>query len=160
MFNEITAIDRGLNPYSAMAVEASLTWNVGPDTFEDLVKRYPDPDIGLALLRLMASRTRLLIGRCEDLSFRPVLSRTSKLLLHLSDQGNEVIDRGQHSIKEMSGQIATVPEAISRSFGILRDKGLIEISRQEITILDLEALAEIARLDSSLPLKESEASPV
>lgn len=64
MFNEITAIDRGLNPYSAMTVEASLTWNIGPDAFEDLVNRYPDPDIGLAMLRVMASRTRLLIGRC------------------------------------------------------------------------------------------------
>jgi CRP/FNR family transcriptional regulator len=159
MFNEITAIDNQPNPYSALAAEASLTWNINPSTFETLVKRYPDPDIGLAMLRVMASRTRELIGRCEDLSFRPVLSRTSKLLLRLSADGGHVLDRSEHSIKDMSAQISTVPEAISRSLGILRDKGLIETTRQEITLLDPEALAEIAQLDSSLPLEEFESSP-
>ena len=154
MFNEITVIDREPNPYSAVAAETSLTWNIPPHTFEELVRRFPDPDIGLAMLRVMASRTRQLISRCEDLSFRPVLARTSKLLLRLSYQGEEIIDRRQHSIKEMSAQIATVPEAISRSLGILRDKSLIETTRQEITILDPDALAEVAQLDPSLPLEE------
>jgi CRP/FNR family transcriptional regulator, dissimilatory nitrate respiration regulator len=154
MFNEITAIDCEPNPYSAIAAEACLTWNISPSTFENLVRNYPDPDIGFALMRVMASRTRQLIGRCEDLSFRPVLARTSKLLLHLSAQGREVVDRGQHPIKEMSGHIATVPEAISRSLGILRDQELIETTRQEIVILDPAALAAIAQLDPTLPIDD------
>ena len=85
MFNELTAIDGGPNPFTAIAEDACLTWNIGYEAFQSLVTRYPDPAIGLALLRVLARRTRLLIDRCEDLSFRSVLARTAKVLLEMSD---------------------------------------------------------------------------
>jgi CRP-like cAMP-binding protein len=50
MFNELTAIDGGLNPFTALAIKDCLVWNITYDAFHDLVKRYPDPEIGLGLL--------------------------------------------------------------------------------------------------------------
>lgn len=153
MFNELTAIDGGPNPFTAMCVEDSLTWNIVHEAFLDLVRRYPDPEIGLGLLRVLCARTRLLIGRCDDLSFRPVVARMAKLILELSESGTKVINRRQHPIKEMSARIATVPEAISRSLKTLMEEEYIEYSRTEITVLDPYSLADLALL-SPLSLEE------
>ena len=95
---------------------------------------------------MLAARTRALIGRCEDLSFRPVLARTAKLILSLSNNGSIVIDRRDHPIKNMSARIATVPEAISRSLKTLKQDELIEYTRAQITVLNVEALYDLALL--------------
>jgi CRP/FNR family transcriptional regulator len=147
MFNEVTAIDGGPNPFTAIAAKDSLTWNISHVAFEDLVRRYPDPDIGLGMLRVLAGRTRMLIDRCEDLSFRPVVARTAKLLLELSNHGDRVINRREHPIKDMAAGIATVPEAISRSLRSFREDQLIECTRTRITILNPASLAEIAWME-------------
>ena len=146
MFNELTAIDGGSNPFTALCGEDSLTWNIEHEAFLDLVRRYPDPEIGLGLLRVLSARTRMLIGRCDDLSFRPVVARTAKLILELSENGDKVIPRRQHPLKEMSARIATVPEAISRSLKSLKEDGFIEFSRTEITVTNTQALADLAQL--------------
>lgn len=153
MFNELTAIDGGPNPYTAIAVEKCNTWNIQHEAFHNLVNQYPDPSIGLGLLRILAARTRLLINRCEDLSFRPVRARTAKLILDLSDHGRKIIERTDHPIKDLAASIATVPEAFSRSLSILREDGLIEVSRSHIRIIDPNGLAEVAQIEDPLIIK-------
>ena len=146
MFNELSAIDGGPNPFTAICIEDCLTWNTDHQSFLDLVRRYPDPEIGLGLLRVLSARTRMLIGRCDDLSFRPVVARTAKLILDLSENGKKMIDRRHHPIKDLSARIATVPEAISRSLKSLKEDDFIEYNRTEITVLNPAALADLALL--------------
>lgn len=150
MFNEVTAIDGGPNPYTAMAVKDCLTWNISAESFESLVRRYPDPVIGLAMLRVLAGRTRGLIDLCEDLSFRSVVARIAKLILDLSDGGEKPIDRHDYPIRVLSSSIATVPETISRTLRYLRDRGLIECTRRRITVIKPEGLCREAQLEPSL----------
>ncbi|NOR89969.1 MAG: cyclic nucleotide-binding domain-containing protein [Anaerolineales bacterium] len=147
MFNELTAIDRGPNPFTAIAEQACLTWNIGHDAFHSLVMRYPDPAIGLAMMQVLARRTRLLIDRCEDLSFRSVLARTAKVLLEMSDNGTKTIDRGKYPIKNVAANIATVPETLSRSFSVLSERGLIDCTRKTISILQPVELSVAAQLE-------------
>jgi CRP/FNR family transcriptional regulator len=150
MFNEVTAIDGGPNPYTAVAIKDCLTWNIGHEAFEELVKRYPDPVIGLAMLRVLAGRTRSLIDLCENLSFRSVVARIAKLILDLSDGGEKPIDRHDHPIRDLSSSIATVPETISRTLRYLSDRGLIECNRRRITVIKLEELCQEAQVEPSL----------
>jgi CRP/FNR family transcriptional regulator len=117
------------------------------DAFQSLVTRYPDPAIGLALLRVLARRTRNLIDRCEDLSFRSVLARTAKVLLEMSDNGTKAINRGEYPIKDVAANIATVPETLSRSFSVLSERGLIDCTRKTITILQPIELSVAAQLE-------------
>jgi CRP-like cAMP-binding protein len=140
MFNEVTAIDGGPNPFTAIAVKDCLTWNINCEQFEDLVNRYPDPAIGLAMLRVLAGRTRLLIDRCEDLSFRPVLARTAKLILELSSTGSIPINRIEYPI-------ATVPETLSRSLSLLSEQGLIICTRSQITVSNSDGLRMVAQVE-------------
>jgi CRP-like cAMP-binding protein len=149
MFNELTAIDGGPNPMTAIAVEDCLTWNIGHQDFERLVRHYPDPAIGLAMMRVLAERTRDLIERCEDLSFRSVLARVAKLILELSEGGKREIDREQYSIMELSARVSTAPESISRSLSNLADRGFISSDRRRISVQNAKQLVEIAKLDST-----------
>ena len=147
MFNELTAIDGGLNPFTAIAEQKCLTWKISYDAFQSLVLRYPDPRIGIAMMKVLAKRTRLLIDRCEDLSFRSVLARTAKVLLEISDNGTKIIDRGEYPIKDVAASIATVPETLSRSFSVLSESGLINCTRKEISILQPNELSVTAQLE-------------
>jgi CRP-like cAMP-binding protein len=108
------------------------------------------PQVGLSLLKVLAVRNRQMISRYEDLSFRGVVARTAKLILDLSQDGRQLVDRRTCSIEEMARRIATVPEAISRSLNVIKARGFIQVSRLEITVLDVQKLAALAQLD---PLK-------
>jgi len=148
MFNEVTAIDGGSNPATAIAVKNCLTWNIGHQAFNDLVEKYPDPVLGLAMMRVLAERTRELITLCKDLSFSPVLSRCAKLILELSDHGEKSIDRHDYPLSDLSALVATAPESVSRSLSWLSKQSLITTDRNYISVENIEGLIEITRQDS------------
>ncbi len=148
MFNEVTAIDGGPNPATAIAVRDCLTWNIGYEAFENLVKQYPDPVVGLAMMRVLAGRTRELITLCGDLTFRTVVSRCAKLILELSDNGANSIDRSEFPLADLSGLIATAPESVSRSLSWLDKKGLIKTERNLISVIKADGLLEIVTIES------------
>ncbi len=150
MVNEVAVLDGGPNPITAIAAEDCLTWQIGHLAFQDLLDKMPE--IGLSLLKVLARRNRQMLSQYEDISFRNVVSRTAKLLLDISSGGKQPIDRRKCSIEEMARRIATVPEAISRSLNVIKNRGLIEVNRAAITVLlpqELAALAmlEIAKMD-------------
>lgn len=143
MFNEVAALDGGANLTSAIAVQPCTVWLIGYGSFQALLARYPM--IGLGLLRVLARRNRFLVSQYEDLSFRTVQARAAKLLLDLSDHGEQLIDRRKHPNHEMAALIATVPEAFSRALNTFKRNGCITCTRFAITvhcIADLAALAE------------------
>jgi CRP-like cAMP-binding protein len=142
MFNEVPVLDGGTNLATAVAVTDCLTWQIGCEAFQALLQRYPQ--IGLGLLRVLAGRNRLLVAQYEDISFRSVQARAAKLLLDLSDSGQQPIDRRKHPNHQMAARIATVPEAFSRALNGFKQRGAITCIRSEITVSDPEALASLA----------------
>ncbi|MEW6232568.1 MAG: Crp/Fnr family transcriptional regulator [Chloroflexota bacterium] len=150
-FNAVAALDGGPNPATAVAVKDCMVWHIGYEPFQALLRRYPQ--IGLGLLRMLAARTRFLVSQYEDLSFRSVQARTAKLLLDLSNHGQRTIERREHSIREMSARIGTVPEVVSRSLRAFREEGHIVCTRRAITVCRPEALSRLAQIDAEL-LKE------
>ncbi|MBN2549449.1 MAG: Crp/Fnr family transcriptional regulator [Anaerolineales bacterium] len=144
MVNEVSVLDGGPNPLTAIAAQDCVTWQVGYDRFQILMQRYPQ--IGLGLLRVLAARNRMLLERYEDLSSRSVIARTAKLLLDLSDYGRYPIHRIEHNNNLLAARAATVHEAISRTLKLFRDHDCITTTRQEITITSPERLVELAQL--------------
>lgn len=144
MFNEVAALDRGLNPVTAMTIEESTIWCLNTDTLDQLVLRYPQ--VGLGMLRVLAARNRHLVEQYGDVAFRSVLARAAKLLLELSADGTQVIDRRKHPIHQMAARISTVPEAFSRSLKVFRTNGSIHCAGSTIEVRipdELKATAEI-----------------
>lgn len=145
MFNEVTVLDGGPNPVCARAALDCVVWQVGYKPFQTLLRRHPE--IAIGLLKVLAARNRQLIDHYEDLSFRPVQARVAKLLLELSENGQQRITRREHSISQMAARVASVPEAVSRALGELARQGIIFSTRAEIRVLDAKELGEAALLD-------------
>jgi CRP-like cAMP-binding protein len=153
MFNEVALLDGGPNPYTAIADQNCLVWQIGYEAYDKLLKKYaqePYMQVSLGLLRIMAGRYRQLVENYADLSFLTVPVRVAKLIYELSNQGKHPINRRETSINEMAARIATVPEAISRSLNFLKCQEIIETTRTLITIKDPEALAHLAQIEPDI----------
>jgi CRP/FNR family transcriptional regulator len=151
MFNEVAVLDGGPNLTTAVAAQDGSVWQIGCDSFQALLARYPM--LGLGLLRVLARRNRFLVSQVEDLSFRTVQARAAKLLLDLSDAGAQPIDRRKHPNHELAARIATVPEAFSRALNAFKRSGCITSTRAAITVRCIDDLAGLAGY-GSFALKE------
>ena len=145
MFNEVAALDGGLNPVTANAHTDVRLWHVGHVKFQQLLHEFPQ--IGLSLLGVLARRNRLLLTHYGDLSFRSVQARLAKQLVNLSEYGSRVINRRENPIHLIAARIITTPEAVSRTLMVLKSAKIIDASRCEIKVLDEKRLQELARMD-------------
>ena len=148
MFNEVSVLDGETNPVTAIAFQKSITWQITRERFQQLMERYPI--LGISLLNVLARRNRKLISMYENLISRPVKVRTAKLLLDLSSYGSIPIDRQTYSNQFLAARVSTAPEAISRSIKILRETGVIDCTRAQITVNCPDELAEFAQVESEL----------
>ncbi|MCX6028000.1 MAG: Crp/Fnr family transcriptional regulator [Chloroflexi bacterium] len=142
MFNEVAVLDGGPNLATAVTAQDSLAWQIGCESFQALLGRYPQ--MGLGLLRVLARRNRFLVSQYEDLSFRSVQARAAKLLLELSLGGQQPIDRRKHPSHEMAARIATVPEAFSRALNAFKRSGCLTCTRTTIIVHCVDDLAVLA----------------
>jgi CRP-like cAMP-binding protein len=113
-----------------------------------LMQHYPA--VGTGLLNILAARNRKMLTLYEDLMSRPVLARVAKMLLDLSKNGQESINRYRHSNQQIAALTATVPEAVSRSIRTLKSKGFIECTRSQIKIISPQDLMDLALIEPIL----------
>lgn len=142
MFNEVAVLDGGENPASARAFTDCLVWQVDKESFQGLIHSFPQ--VGFALLPILAKRNRQLVAQFEDMCFLPVRGRTAKLLLELSGSGEEEIDRGKYSIQELAARISTSPEVVSRTLSLLTASGYIQANRQTLSVINFTGLMDLA----------------
>jgi CRP/FNR family cyclic AMP-dependent transcriptional regulator len=102
------------------------------------------PKIGLKLLRVLVQRLRRADEKIGGLVLLDVNGRVSRLLLDLADEGGgpKITRRlTHHTIAQMIGSSR---ETVSRAMRELVDRGLIEVTRREISIRNREGLALLA----------------
>jgi CRP/FNR family transcriptional regulator len=149
MVNEVAVLDRGNNPATVKISSKGLVWHVSMEDFHDLMRRFPQ--LSLGLLPILAKRNRRLVSLYEDLSFLPVRSRTAKLILKLSEDGDTTINRSFVTVQEMASRISTSPEVVSRTISFLSSRGFINSSRQQIEVVNAAALKELSSLGLQMP---------
>ena len=141
MFNEVAVLDQGDNPASAITGRDSTIWRIDQDKFLNSIKE--NSSLAVKLLYMMAKRNRSLLSQYEDISFLTVHDRLAKLLLELSNHGDNIIIREKHTITELAERIGTVPEVLCRALKLLKDQELIESSRSIIKINSADILSKI-----------------
>ncbi len=137
-FGEMALIDDEPRSAHVIAMEDSTLVVLRREDFTNILMQVPA--IALALLKELSRRLRRVDEKVGSLVLLDVNGRVAQLLLELADEeGGERITRRltHHTIAQMIGSSR---ETVSRTMRDLVDKGLIHISRKDITIKDRAAL--------------------
>jgi CRP/FNR family cyclic AMP-dependent transcriptional regulator len=108
------------------------------DDFQAQLQQHPS--VALKLLRVLVQRLRRADQKIGSLVLLDVNGRVAQLLLDLGEEsGGPRITRKltHHTIAQMIGSSR---ETVSRAMRELVERGLIEVSRREITIINGDAL--------------------
>jgi CRP-like cAMP-binding protein len=150
-FGEFALLDE--QPRSA-TIQASLPTEVvtlRKDDFQRLI--HQSPEIALGLLKVMTKRLRDTDQLVQDAAFLDVAERLAKKLLGLVEQHGRVSPRGIEldihlTQQDLASMIGATRESVNKQLGAFRDRGILAVDRQRITILKPDALR--ARVEATL----------
>jgi CRP/FNR family transcriptional regulator len=142
---DVTGLPLVLGGPGPMSVQAMTTASVAAlsvDTLRSMLAS--DPRVAQACAEEL---TRQLYRAFEDLSDQAFLSVRRRIIRHLLDLATA--DRGPHLVarvtqQELADAVGSVREVVTRNLRELREKGLLETSRDEIILLDPIALSDEA----------------
>jgi CRP-like cAMP-binding protein len=141
-FGEMALIDDEPRSAHVIAMKDSQLLVLRRDDFQAQLEAHPK--IALKLLRVLVQRLRRADEKIGGLVLLDVNGRVAQLLLDMAEEGGgpKITRRlTHHTIAQMIGSSR---ETVSRAMRELVDRGLIEISRREITIRQREALQAMA----------------
>jgi CRP-like cAMP-binding protein len=140
VFGEIALLDGHRRTADAVAGEDCEMFVVRRTEFLRFVER--NARISLRLIELLCQRLRWMSARMEEVSLLPVSARLARRLAGLAlDFGTELtITQGQ-----LSEFVGAARETVSRQLQIWRGKGIVDLRRGHIIILDGRRLAVEAR---------------
>ncbi|MDP2661774.1 MAG: Crp/Fnr family transcriptional regulator [Dehalococcoidia bacterium] len=140
-FNDVPVFDEGPNPASAQGMEPSVVCLLRTEDTVSLIGKYPA--LSLGIIRVFASRLRLLTTLVEDLSFRHVTSRLAKILLMQVEEAGK--GRSLHlTQQDLASMVGTAREVVVRSLRSMEEQGIVKRERHQLVILDVEALWRLA----------------
>lgn len=141
-FGEMSLIDDEPRSAHVIAMRDSRLLVLRRDDFQQQVQQHPS--IALKLLKVLVQRLRRADAKIGGLVLLDVNGRVAKLLLDLADEsGGPKVTRKltHHTIAQMIGSSR---ETVSRAMRELVDRGLIDVTRREITIKNRDGLASLA----------------
>jgi len=126
---ELPLFDGGTYPASAVTIEPARLIFLPRGEFEALYRARPD--VAHAIIRGLGKRLRHLVQVAETLAFRDVAARLAMLLSDYAEERGERTDAGveltlHRTQEELSLEIGTARESVSRAMRQLKHRGLIE----------------------------------
>jgi len=144
IFNTISVFNAGRAPATIEALEETVTWSLPRELFLALIERHPP--LSRAVIHILADRAQHLLGLVEDLSLRSVESRLAHKLLEEAEE--DTIHRKRWATQtEIAAHLGTVTDVLNRALRHMVEEELIEVSREQIRILDPQALKKRALLE-------------
>jgi len=146
---ELPLFDGGSYPASAVTLESSRLVFLPRADFEALYRG--NSDVAHAVIRGLGRRLRHLVQVTETLAFRDVAARLALLLAGYADRAPASPDGGvelrlDRTQEELSMEIGTARESVSRAWRQLKRKGLIEpLKGGRLRIPDVQRLRAMAR---------------
>lgn len=144
-FNEVGVLTGNVNVVTVEALEPLNLLIIQREILLDLIDRYPS--LAKSLVENLANRILYAMNMVVDLSLHPVESRLARFLLNQTE--GEIISRKKWATQAViASRIGTVPVVINRAFRAFVEEGLIELERDQIKILNRQALLNIASSSS------------
>ena len=139
LLGDLAGIDGEPRSATATALETVEASVVPADGFTEFLTA--NPAAAVELLRSVTRRLRAADRRRAEFGSMDVVSRLARLLLELRDRygGGSTIGIALTQ-EELAGWTGASREAVVKALRVLRERGLIETARRQITILDAEEL--------------------
>lgn len=141
---ELPLFDGGVYPASAVTAEPSRLIFLARDDFESMYRTHPD--VAQAIIRGLGKRLRHLVHVTETLAFHDVAARLAMLIVGYAERAGTTTAAGielklDRTQEELSLEIGTARESVSRAMRQLKRSGLIEsLSRNRMRIPDVAKL--------------------
>ncbi len=115
--------------------------------FTQLIEK--NPQLGINMIVSLSHFLRKFVVLIEELSLKEVSSRIAKYLMDLSIRSSQEGKNPKEveldlTKTQLASKLGTISETLSRTLAKMKSKGIIEVKRNKITILDREALEELA----------------
>lgn len=138
-------------PASAQAIAKSHLLFLPRTEFVQLINH--NPSLALSMLANLSMRLREFTVHVENLALKEVPGRLAAYLIHLAEEQRNEDDMVSLNISkvQLSSLLGTTPETLSRILTQMQGKGLIEVKRRDIRILDHPGLEELAEHGKILP---------
>lgn len=141
-FGEMALIDDAPRSAHVIAMEDSTLLVLRREDFQSRLRS--SPEVAISLLRELSRRLRRADEKIGSLVLLDVNGRVADLLLRAaSEEDGEMIRRKMthHTIAQMIGSSR---ETVSRTMRDFVERGLIQVTRKDITIKDRQALLSAA----------------
>jgi CRP/FNR family transcriptional regulator len=146
---ELPLFDGGTYPATAVTLEPSRLVFLPRADFEQLYRS--NPDVAHAVIRGLGRRLRHLVQVAETLAFRDVAARLAMLLADYAERQGVATAAGvelvlERTQEELSLEIGTARESVSRAWRQLKRQGLVEpLGGSRLRIPDVARLRATAR---------------
>jgi CRP/FNR family transcriptional regulator, cyclic AMP receptor protein len=143
LFGEMALLGTRMHNTFAEAVDDCLICVMSRTDLERMI--LSKPRVALRILEITGKRLREAEERLENMAFKGIPARLASLLMRLSEeQESDTISGLTH--QDLAESVGTYRETATQVLNELKSQGLIEIGRKRITILDKEALWEVAEM--------------
>ena len=104
-----------------------------------------NPEVGLALARLLAGRLVGMEARWADMAAMEVSARLASVLLLLIESEGVVTPEGhriptRYTHQQIASMIGANREAVTKALGRLQEEGGVELKERYVSVTDVEAL--------------------
>ncbi len=129
-------------PATLIAGKNSVIYLWSRETLLPILYRNPNVmfEVMRMLVRIMRQAREIIYG----LSFQPVASRLARFLLICLEESDTPVVRRNMTLEEMAKICGSSPEVICRLLYQFQMDGVVDISRSQIVIHDVDALRKLA----------------
>ena len=143
-FAEAALASEGGYPADAQAIEETTVLLVPKVDFLEMLRR--KPELALRMLGSMSQHLRVLVGLLDDLMLKDMETRLANWLLNQCPRPltNSPFAVYLHRTKRvLAAEMGATSETLSRTLAKFRDKNLLRVNGDAITVLDPAQLSKV-----------------
>ncbi len=147
IFGEMSLLGQGMHGSFAQALTPCVLCLMSRDHVQRLL--FGDPRIAMRIAEALGERLTSLENRLLDFAFRRVPERLARLLLQLAQPHRALLSFTQrmevrYTHEELADMIGTTRETVTKLLNEMRSRGLVELRRGRVTLLDMNGLQRVA----------------
>lgn len=147
IFGEMALLGQGMHGSFAQAMTPCVLCLMSRDHVQRLL--FGDPRIAMRIAEALGARLASVENRLFDFAFRRVPERLARLLLQLAQPHRVLLSFTQrmevrYTHEELADMIGTTRETVTKLLNEMRSRGLVELQRRRITLLDMNGLQRLA----------------